>query len=76
MYKTNMEDEKNNALCRNLYDYKLQNVAPHRNDWSRRHPDGAREASGRLPDGLHGLGRLLVGPDTMDYINVHPKADK
>jgi len=44
------------TLCRNLYDYKLQNVAPHRNDIITSFalipvstdPDGVRVASGRL----------------------------
>ena len=43
------------VIWRNLYDCKLQNVAPHRNKWSRRRPNGARETSGQLrtvPDGF------------------------
>ena len=78
MYKTNMENEKNNVTSRYAETYttacKLRNVAPHRNKWSRRRPDGARDTSGRFLTAPDGSGRLLVGPKAIVYIRLRARS--
>jgi len=77
------KNEKNNVTSRYAETYttiNCKNVAPHRNDLSRRRPDGAQEVSGRLRAASErlrtvsgryraapgGSGRLLVGSSATD----------